>query len=303
MKTNNKILKTILLLLFTTFLCSCPGDNIFDFDNGDNTENNDSISGGGDDFLPDTFPNDSVSIPDKGDDFFPDIVPNDSTPKDVTDLPSAPKDSIPQKGDTEFEIHQGHVCVDLGLPSGIKWAAYNIGATAPEMSGGYYAWGETEEKKYYHPTSYKYYKFYAQDYEIIKYCVDSIYGIIDNKRKLDLSDDVAHVKWGGTWRIPGYKEINELRDYCIWKWDSINDTNGMYVTGPNGNSIFIPAGGYREGTLLRTYNEIGKYWLNFLSTEYSYNEGACFTIDQGGKNCYRSGFGRDQGFHIRAVCD
>ncbi len=111
MKTNNKILKTILLLLFTTFLCSCPGDNIFDFDNGDNTENNDSISGGGDDFLPDTFPNDSVSIPDKGDDFFPDIVPNDSTlsggdnfypgavpndsiPKDVTDLPYAPKDSI-----------------------------------------------------------------------------------------------------------------------------------------------------------------------------------------------------------------
>lgn len=107
MKTGNNILKTILLLLFTTFLCSCPGDNIFDFDNEDNTENNDSISGGGNNFFPDTLPNDSTH--NGVDNLYPGIVPNDSIPKDVTDLPSAPKDSIPQKGDTEFEMHEGHV--------------------------------------------------------------------------------------------------------------------------------------------------------------------------------------------------
>ena len=81
-----------------------------------------------------------------------------------------------------------------------------------------------------------------------KYCTSSSYGTVDNKTVLDPEDDVAHVKWGGNWRMPTKAEQKELLNNCTWTWTTQNGVNGYKVTGPNGNSIFLPAAGYRYGT-------------------------------------------------------
>lgn len=140
---------------------------------------------------------------------------------------------------------RGHKYVDLGLPSGLKWATCNVGADEPWEYGGYYAWGETEEKSDYSWETYKWCN--GTRHTMIKYCTDSDYGRVDNKTVLDPEDDVAHVKWGGSWRMPTIDEINELVYKCIWEWTSINGIKGCRITGPNGNSIFLPeAGMYYE---------------------------------------------------------
>lgn len=150
--------------------------------------------------------------------------------------------------------------IDLGLPSGFKWASHNVGATAPEEYGGYYAWGETEEKNKYdwQGTTYKYCD--GNMNALTKYCIDSNYGTVDGKTKLDADDDVATVLWGGEWRMPTIEEQKELLDYCNWEWTSLYGVNGYNVTGPNGNSIFLPAAGNYNDTELRDCGEDGYYW-------------------------------------------
>lgn len=122
------------------------------------------------------------------------------------------------------------VWVDLGLS--VKWAKCNLGATSPEDSGGYYAWGETEEKEEY---SYETYEFYW-DYEIEG---NSICGT---------RHDAASVKWGDGARMPSYDDMEELVSKCTFKEDSYNNVSGISVTGPNGNSIFLPKAGYHTLT-------------------------------------------------------
>ena len=157
--------------------------------------------------------------------------------------------------------------VDLGLPSGIKWANYNVGATKPEEYGGYYAWGETEEKSNYSWSNYKWCN--GSSSTMTKYCTDSSRGTVDNKKVLDLEDDVAHVKWGGDWRMPTEAEQDELCSKCSWEWTSLNGVNGYRVTGPNGNSIFLPAAGYRDGTVVYDRGDNGNYWSSSLVSTYS----------------------------------
>ena len=139
------------------------------------------------------------------------------------------------------ELHNGHEYVDLGLPSGLKWATCNVGATAPEEYGDYFAWGETETKATYDLSNYK---WCNGTYEsMTKYCTNSEYGIVDNKTTLELSDDAARVNWGGSWRMPTKAEQDELRntDNCTWEWTTQNGVNGYKVTSKkNGNSIFLP---------------------------------------------------------------
>ena len=156
--------------------------------------------------------------------------------------------------------------VDLGLS--VKWASCNVGAESPEGYGGYYAWGETEEKSNY---SWSTYKWCNGSYDTMtKYCTNSSYGTVDNKTVLDPADDVAHVSWGGNWRIPTLDEIKELIDDCTWQWTSVNGVNGQKVTGPNGNSIFLPAAGYRYGTELYDRGSYGNYWSGTLLENLSY---------------------------------
>ena len=148
--------------------------------------------------------------------------------------------------------------VDLGLPSGTLWASWNVGATKPEEYGGYYAWGETLEKETYTQDNYKYYDHTKKEYINIG---DDIFGT---------EYDVAHVMWGDGWHMPTEEQIQELSDKCTWTWITYNDyVYGYKVTGPNGNSIFLPAPGTRSGTSLSGAGSHGGYWSSTISVSNS----------------------------------
>ena len=193
----------------------------------------------------------------------------------------------------------GHEYVDLGLPSGIKWATCNVGANSPEEYGGYYAWGETEEKSNYEWSTYKWCN--GSENSMTKYCTNSDNGTVDNKTVLDPEDDVAHVKWGGSWRMPTSAELEELYNNCTWTWTAQNGVNGYRVTGPNGNSIFLPAAGYRDGTDaggLRGGN--GFYWSSSLDSDFSRDTYYLFFYDSyNGGNFNR----RYYGLSVRPVSE
>ena len=160
----------------------------------------------------------------------------------------------------------GHEYVDLGLPSGTKWATCNVGANNPWEYGDFYAWGETEEKQDY---SWETYKWCNGTHDTMtKYCTDVVYGKVDNKTVLDPGDDVARVKWGGTWRMPTAEEMCELYKEGTWEWTVLNGVNGYKVTGPNGNCIFLPAAGSRvESSDVYGRDRLGRYWSSSLCRE------------------------------------
>ena len=176
----------------------------------------------------------------------------------------------------ETMMNAGHECVDLGLPSGLKWATCNVGATTPEEYGNYFAWGEVEREGNYDWSTYKYCAG-ASGLTLTKYCTNSDYGnggFTDNKTVLDPEDDAAHVNWGGSWRMPTDAEFTELREKCEWTWITQNGEDGYKVTGPNGNSIFLPAAGYMYEGALRIAGSVGNYWSSSLYTDnpyYAYN--------------------------------
>ena len=131
--------------------------------------------------------------------------------------------------------------VDLGLPSGLKWATCNVGANSPEEYGDYYAWGEIEIKSEYTDDNSKTYGKSMSDIS-----GNSMY-------------DVARAKWGGSWRLPTALELGELESKCKWEWTTINGKEGYKVTGPNGNSIFLSAAGRCTSSLGRA-GKYGYYW-------------------------------------------
>ena len=185
--------------------------------------------------------------------------------------------------------------IDLGLS--VKWASCNVGATAPEEYGGYYAWGEIEEKSDY---SWETYKYCNGSYtSITKYCRSSSYGTVDNKTTLEASDDVATVKWGGSWRMPTTEEEQELIYSCTWTWTTLNGVNGYRVTGPNGNSIFLPAAGYRGWQGVYDQGSIGYYWSSLLYNSDSYT--ACH-LHFVSSRCYWNSYNRSYGLAVRPVC-
>ena len=140
----------------------------------------------------------------------------------------------------------------------MKWATCNVGATSPTGYGNYFAWGETTPKSDY---SWSTYKYGSAPEALTKYNSRSSYGTVDNKTTLDLDDDAARANWGGLWRMPTKAEQDELRTECTWEWTTENGVNGYKVTGKNGNSIFLPASGFR----LDSYSpdrvgSFGCYW-------------------------------------------
>ena len=157
-------------------------------------------------------------------------------------------------------VDSGHEWVDLGLS--VCWATSNIGASSPGDYGDYYAWGVTTTKSDYSWSTYKYCN--GSEKSMTKYCTKSDYGTVDNRKELDSDDDVAHVKWGGNWRMPTYEELKELKEKCKWKWTKQNGHKGYKVTGPNGNSIFLPAAGYRGNSSLKDVGSYGYYWSRTL---------------------------------------
>ena len=181
----------------------------------------------------------------------------------------------------DFMLQDPYPSVDLGLS--VEWATYNVGACAPEEFGDLYAWGELTTKDDYSEDDYLYYKNY--EYENIG---------------LDISGtdyDVAHAAWGGQWRMPTKAEVAELTNQCTWKQTKINDVNGFLVTGPNGNSIFLPAAGYQPGTSRKKAGSQGYYWSSTLNEDMP---SAAYNINFSGYNGEWSA-SRAYGFSIRAV--
>ena len=213
--------------------------------------------------------------------------------------------------DTEFKANfkktkgeeNGYVWVDLGLPSGLKWATCNVGANSPEWYGYYFAWGETEPKYNYDWNTYKYCNYNGSYYTMTKYCTNSSYGTVDNKTTLELIDDAAHVNWGGNWRMPTKAEYDELMSSsnCTWTWTTQNGVKGYKVASKiNGNSIFLPAAGYHRYGGLIDAGSHGFYWSSSLSSSYSSNAyDLGFTLD------FIAWYGnyRDYGQSVRAVCE
>ena len=157
----------------------------------------------------------------------------------------------------------GHDYVDLGLPSGLKWATCNVGASRPEDYGDYFAWGEIKTKSEY------------TDENSLTYGKD-IGNISGNSQY-----DVASAQWGSSWRLPILAEIEELEEQCTWKWIAIDGHKGYRVIGPNGNSIFLPAAGYRSYTNVYEQGSYGAYWSGTLF-EGGSNNAYCLYFDDGG---------------------
>ena len=155
----------------------------------------------------------------------------------------------------------GYDYVDLGLS--VKWATKNVGASRPSDYGYHFAWGETERKKRYE---------WDNCFDCLNSTGDS-WGTYKINGKTSISPtsghDTARENWGGTWRMPTIDEFGELCYKCDWTWTSQGGHEGYKVTGPNGNSIFLPAAGWRIWTVRSGVGEDGDYWSSTLSSSYS----------------------------------
>ncbi len=175
--------------------------------------------------------------------------------------------------------------VDLGLPSGTLWAACNVGATRPEEYGNYFAWGETMPKSEYNEENYKwgiYNNSASPD------CGMTKYNKTDGKTVLDPSDDAARANWGSQqWRMPTFEEMEELLNNCTRTQTTLNGVVGFRISGPNGNSIFMPKGEYWSSSL----------WKH---SEYTSSAAALFVFDPGYVGSLNGG--RYLGCLIRPVC-
>jgi hypothetical protein len=166
-----------------------------------------------------------------------------------------------------FTTEAYHAYVDLGLPSGNLWATCNVGASAPEEYGDYFAWGETQPKDTYNWNTYQYCN---NNYNTLtKYCNNSSYGyngFTDNLTTLLPEDDAVTANWGDDWRMPTNAEWEELYDNTTSTWTIQNGVDGRLFTASNGNSLFLPAAGYRYWSSLDYVGSRGDYWSSSLST-------------------------------------
>ena len=192
--------------------------------------------------------------------------------------------------DNDATKHNTGKYVDLGLPSGLKWAKCNLGASKPSDYGNYYAWGEIEPKTTdYSWATYK----WGTESNMTKY------NNTDSKTTLEAADDAATAKLGSPWRMPTNDEIQELIDKCTWTWTTQDGVKGYEVKGPNGNSIFLPVAGNRTGSRLDHAGVYGYYRSSSLSTGNSNKaRGLYFNSSKRGLDI----FGRCYGFTVRPVC-
>ena len=187
----------------------------------------------------------------------------------------------------------GHDCVDLGLPSGTKWATCNVGATTPEGYGDYFAWGETTTKETYNMDTYRYYD--GSNY--------TKYTGSDNLTTLEASDDAATVNWGAGWRMPTREEFEELITNCTVTWTTQNSVKGrLFTSNINGKSIFLPAAGERDGS--RLHHDEGSYgYYRSGSLSPSSRSDCAWLIYFYSDYCDMADFRRDFGWSVRPVCN
>ena len=167
-------------------------------------------------------------------------------------------------------------CVDLGLPGGVLWATCNVGAESPEESGLYFAWGETTGYKATdsHDFSWTTYKWCnGTSSTLTKYITNSTFGMVDNRKVLESSDDVVASIWGGEYRMPTLQECADLINstYTTSTWTTLNGVYGLKVTSKsNGNSIFLPAAGKFDGTSVTKQGTYGIFWSSEISNNNCY---------------------------------
>lgn len=182
--------------------------------------------------------------------------------------------------------------IDFGLPSGTKWSCCNLGATKPEEYGNFYAWGETggytSKGEIEGSSDYSAYEMHdrlfdwahykwcnGSFYTLTKYCTQEGYGTVDGKTKLGLTDDAAHVSWGGNWRMPTEDEIKELIEntYFGYQPEIVNGVIGYKLSNKNNedNYIFLPAAGYRGDEYIRYPGNYGRYWGSTVDKEGPHN--------------------------------
>ena len=191
---------------------------------------------------------------------------------------------ITAKDGKDYEV------VDLGPTSGNLWAVCNMGATSPEQTGSFFAWGETEAKNDFGWPSYR----WSDDdgVELFKYCLDRDRGKYDGITTLQPEDDAPTQLLGEDWHIPSKQDFNELttKKNCTAKWCKLNGVGGFLFTsvrkGYEGNSIFIPLAGMNDSDHARFAGQYGWYWCNSLyqdpeSLKYSTTEATCVWLEHG----------------------
>lgn len=210
----------------------------------------------------------------------------------------------------ERKTFNGHDYVDLGLPSGLLWATCNVGANSPEDYGSYFAFGETTTKDVYNEDTYKLKKNTSISNGVVKTTYSdakSGKSIIDDYSNTLLpAYDAAQTNWGGVWRMPTKEEFDELNEKCSWTWMENEKMKGYSVTGPNGNSIFIPAAGTNFSTV-RYLGETGVYRSSSICADCN---GIIVTLSFYGPSSEFYKFGIEVecinafwgGFSIRPVC-
>ena len=161
--------------------------------------------------------------------------------------------------EVKYDEARADTAVDLGLPSGLKWAKFNIGANAPEEHGDYFAWGETTEKNVY---SWGWYLCQQSE------CGKSADPFIKNYQSagtyiLGPAYDAAHIQWGGRWRMPTQDDFKELKENCSCEKTTVNGVSGYRYTGWNGNSIFLPDGQIKNGPNLTSDVFKSAYWTSY----------------------------------------
>ena len=195
--------------------------------------------------------------------------------------------------------------VDLGLPSGLKWAKCNVGAASETDYGDYFMWGSTKPNTAdeCNWVTYKYYN--GSEDTLTKYNTYRFYGTVDNITTLESVDDAATQIMGSDWRIPTKDEIQELIDNTDSEW--VEDFNGTGVNGRKFTSkadtskyIFIPAAGCCSNGSVYNVGYYGYVWSSSLGTSYSDN--AWYLYFNSG-SCYMSYNNRYDGLSVRGVMD
>lgn len=194
--------------------------------------------------------------------------------------------------------------VDLGLLSGTLWATCNVGASNPHETGLFFAWGDTEghgsdvsDGYLFSWENYKWGEVDGEDTWLTKYCTDSSRGkdgFTDGKDELDPEDDAAYVNWGPEWRMPSKQQLDELKEQCTWTQTTLQEVNGYEVTGPNGNTIFLPTTSWRIDDMLL---DGGAYWSRTTNPE---SDGGAYYLGWDDWGWYEYG-GRLDGQCVRPV--
>ena len=219
-----------------------------------------------------------------------------TTTYDVTDVDSVTFESSADSVKHEDGVYliNGHKFIDLGLPSGLLWAETNIGAATAADDGNYYAWGETSPKSIYNSNTY-----FDSNYTTYS---------INGMTTLEKQHDAAYVNWGDSCRMPTNGELGELLNSanCTWTWSSMSTSDGSSINGykvtsvKNGNSIFLPASGYRYDGGLGNHGSLSGYWSSTLSF---INSDSALTLDFGSSYHGQYDGSRRYGRSVRPVAE